>query len=329
MTTENLPDRSTNGAGRKSGPWSQERRLEFIDYRLQWDGRLNRSDLIDFFGISVPQASLDIAKYNEIAPANMEYDRSARTYNPSATFRAALNTGDPRRLLNDLLISAAGLDSSQGSFLSGSVPIPTAIAPIPTRLIDVDMLLPLLHAIRSKATVGVTYQSMTSENPVSRTLSPHSFAFDGFRWHVRAYCHVREQFRDFLLSRMLEVTKGEPSPIRPEADTSWQTFVTLVFEPDPGLPKPQRKVIELDYGMINGEATLQCRQALLFYTLKHLGLASSNEESSPQTRQVRLKNADTIDELMAKLAKYVQPMDSTPLSAAGRANKSGTVDSPT
>ena len=47
----------------KVARWGQERRLEFIDFRLYWEGRINRSDLIDFFGISVPQASLDLAKY--------------------------------------------------------------------------------------------------------------------------------------------------------------------------------------------------------------------------------------------------------------------------
>lgn len=29
--------------------WGQARRIAFIDLRLQYDGRLNRKDLIDFF----------------------------------------------------------------------------------------------------------------------------------------------------------------------------------------------------------------------------------------------------------------------------------------
>ena len=39
----------------------QERRFEFIEFRLLWDGRLNRADLTAYFGISVPQASMDLA----------------------------------------------------------------------------------------------------------------------------------------------------------------------------------------------------------------------------------------------------------------------------
>ena len=51
--------------------WGVRRRLEFIDFRLFWDGRFNRSDLSATFGISPQQASGDIAQYEKIAPANL------------------------------------------------------------------------------------------------------------------------------------------------------------------------------------------------------------------------------------------------------------------
>ena len=37
----------------KQATWGQQQRLEFIDFRLFWEGRLNRSDLMDFFGMSL------------------------------------------------------------------------------------------------------------------------------------------------------------------------------------------------------------------------------------------------------------------------------------
>ena len=48
--------------------WGVERRLEFIEFRLFWEGGVNRSDLIDTFGVSVPQASKDLTHYQERAP---------------------------------------------------------------------------------------------------------------------------------------------------------------------------------------------------------------------------------------------------------------------
>ena len=58
--------------------WGVHRRLEFIDFRLFWDGRLNRSDMAETFGISAQQASADIAQYERIAPQNLVYDRAER-----------------------------------------------------------------------------------------------------------------------------------------------------------------------------------------------------------------------------------------------------------
>ena len=60
--------------------WGVERRLEFIEFRLFWEGRLNRSDITDFFGVSVPQASKDLSLYQELAPGNMDYDKSEKRY---------------------------------------------------------------------------------------------------------------------------------------------------------------------------------------------------------------------------------------------------------
>ncbi len=69
--------------------WGVRRRLEFIDFRLFWDGRFNRSDMAETFGISAQQASTDIAQYESIAPQNLRYDRVARAYRRADTFSPA------------------------------------------------------------------------------------------------------------------------------------------------------------------------------------------------------------------------------------------------
>ena len=40
--------------------WGVEQRLEFIEFRLFWEGGINRGDIIEIFGVSVPQASKDL-----------------------------------------------------------------------------------------------------------------------------------------------------------------------------------------------------------------------------------------------------------------------------
>jgi len=63
-------------------------RLHFIDVMLQHYGTLNRVALMDYFGISTPQASNDIKVYLGRCPGNMVYDKSLKTYTVCSTFKA-------------------------------------------------------------------------------------------------------------------------------------------------------------------------------------------------------------------------------------------------
>jgi len=269
------------------GSWSQERRLEFIDYRLRWDGRLNRSDLIDFFGISVPQASLDIAKYAELAPHNIAYDRRERAYFSATEFQPLYPTGSPQRYLNDLLAQASGLLGHGMSFLGWRPPV--AIAPTPTRTISTKLLIALIGTMRRGRALSMTYQSMTSPGPKDRLISPKALGHDGFRWHVRAYCHREASYRDFVIARMLSIGNEQDAPSETPEDVDWNTTVTLILEPNPGLAEPHRRVIELDYGMEDGQVRLECRRALLLYVMRNLGLDDISSKS-PKAQQVVLRN---------------------------------------
>lgn len=271
--------------------WGQERRLEFIDFRLRWDGHLNRSDLTDFFGVSTPQASLDIARYAELAPDNLLYDRSARVYLVTPGFKPMFVTGHPSRYLNELLARECGLVNSEASLIGWQPPV--AAVPTPTRMLPAATLAALLKAIRERLALKVVYQSMTSPEPAERLVSPHALAHDGFRWHVRGFCHLRGQFRDFVIARILSVAGSEPSSVSPQEDKEWLAVVRLVLAPHPGLAEGHRRAIELDYGMSGGEVILECRQALLFYLLKHLGLEGP-VDARPQAQQIVLKNPEEV-----------------------------------
>lgn len=61
-------------------------RLRFIDFLLAEYGTINRGAICEYFALSKPQATNDIATYNEIAPDNMAYDVSAKTYRRTREF---------------------------------------------------------------------------------------------------------------------------------------------------------------------------------------------------------------------------------------------------
>jgi hypothetical protein len=294
-----LPIAPLQRLGRSSGRWSQDRRLEFIDFRLRWDGRLNRGDLTAFFGTSVPQASLDIAKYSELAPGNLEYDRSSRFYVAPQSFTPLFPASDAGRYLNELLAKCSELDAEQSSFLAWAPPVATV--PSPGRTFRVEVLVALIRAIREGRAIRVLYQSMTSPQPSARVMTPHALAHDGSRWHARAYCHTRKEFRDFVIARMLEVHGFDIAAVRSAADKEWHTIVPLVLIPHPKLSDSHKRAIELDFGMEDGQVEFQCRQAFLFYALRHLRL-DLDGSVKPEAQQIALKNRAAVMTFMLKAA---------------------------
>jgi len=76
-------------AGKKAKQlnWSASRRNEFIEFRVFWHGRINRADLMDTFGISLQQASLDLTRYSERWKRNLVYDKSQRAYVRGKAFK--------------------------------------------------------------------------------------------------------------------------------------------------------------------------------------------------------------------------------------------------
>src|SRR5690606_4654433 len=116
-----------------------------------------------------------------------------------------------------------------------------------------------------------------------------------FRWHARAYCFTDGFFKDFLLARILGIRNSRPSDVDPARDADWHTLVTLEIGPHPGLSDAQKKVIALDYGMRNGKARITVRKALLYYTLRRLGLDTAPSARNPAEQQIVLLNREVLD----------------------------------
>jgi hypothetical protein len=62
-------------------------RLRFIDLILQHYGSIRRAVLMDYFGISSPQASADFGEYQKVADGNMKYDMKAKMYVRTESFK--------------------------------------------------------------------------------------------------------------------------------------------------------------------------------------------------------------------------------------------------
>lgn len=62
-------------------------RLRFIDFLLDQYGTINRSAIMDYFGLSVAQASIDLNMYLTHAPLNMVYDKTNKVYRKTEEFK--------------------------------------------------------------------------------------------------------------------------------------------------------------------------------------------------------------------------------------------------
>jgi hypothetical protein len=284
---------SDQGEIRLVARWGQERRLEFIDFRLLWEGRFNRGDLVEFFGISIQQASLDMARYMDIAPENVEYDKSEKVYVARPNFVPALSTVDSTRYLDELHALKSKVIDANSSFIGWSPTV--GVLEHPARKVPMSVLLRVLGAIRKKLALEIEYQSMSAPEPKRRWISPHALANDGFRWHMRSYCHSRNQFADFVFARVLNTFEERASDANPEEDVAWHTMVKLVLAPHPALTEAQKRAIELDYGMVDGMVVMESRQALLFYTLNQFGFKKEGKDvEDGRARQVVLQNRDEV-----------------------------------
>lgn len=284
--------------GREELRWGIERRLEFIDFRLFWEGRINRSDLTDRFGISTPQASADIARYQELAPANIAYDPSLKRYLATPEFRSVFDAEDSDRYLAQLRSLASGTIRPEEAWLDE--PPEFRVVPAPGRSVDTRTLKAVLSAIRERQALRIRYQSMSKPEPQWRWITPHALGFDGFRWHARAFCHNDEIFKDFVFARILEVGESKPHEIEPTADRAWGESVRVVIAPHPRLSPGQRKAIELDYGMQDGEREIEVPKAFLYYFLKRLGLDGEPARKRPQDQHIVLVNRKEVRDALGE-----------------------------
>lgn len=266
--------------------WGVQQRLEFIEFRLFWEGSINRTDLVGFFGISIPQASKDLALYQERAPGNMEYDTRGKRYIAASKFVLRFLNPDPYVYLSQLRSIAEGTAATGDSWIAG---LPASdVVLTPKRDIDLEVLRKILDVMRGKNSIDVYYQSMNTArpDPIWRRITPHAFGYDGFRWHVRSYCHLEHRFKDFLLPRILEVgTKGEPGETG-ERDWLWNNYFDVIIGPHPALTPSQKKVVAKDYGLDHGNDVLTVRYAMLFYVLKRLGLLGDAAKQSAHTQHI-------------------------------------------
>jgi hypothetical protein len=284
--------------------WGLEQRLEFVDFRLYWEGGINRSDITDRFGVSTPQASKDLTLYATKAPGNLSYDKSAKKYVAADTFKPVFIVPDAARYLTQLRTVADHTVKQEDTWLFNVAS--AEVMPIPSRRVDVNVLRSILSAIRRQRSLRILYQSMNPKRPkpVWRWISPHALGNDGLRWHVRAFCHTDDKFTDFILSRCLDSEGEEAQKMSAVQDVDWHQSFSVVLVPNPLLSKGQQDIIAQDYCMKKGQISIPVRKALLYYFRKRMRLDVATAMDNARETPVVLENKKEFDRAILEVENH-------------------------
>lgn len=231
-------------------------RLQFIDARLFWEARINRADIIEAFHVSPAQAAIDLREYQRLAGNGLAYDTRGKTYRTTERFKPVFDLADARSVLNEL--SGAGDPLMQ-------------TLPKLDRPLDASVAARIRRAARDGERLLVDYQSFTSPEPRRRWLAPARLISDGERWHTRAWCYERKEWRDFVLARIGHIHASQEAGALPP-DDEWLDIVELSLRPAQNLSRSQKAAVEREFAMTNGRLVIRIPRAMRIYAAHRWGL---------------------------------------------------------
>lgn len=272
--------------------WDLLLRYRLIEIVALWEGRLTTNHLQRAFGIGRQQASKDINAYLAKAEGNLVYDKHLKGYKPGPDFKPCFTRGVADEYLQLLAVQNDLAESI--SELNIRLPNTEVIAP-PARLIRPVVLQRVVRACREKLRLEIVYGSMANPQPETRVIQPHTLVYNGYRWHVRAWCEKNRDFRDFVLTRI----HGEPELLTEQtqfadADVAWNTAVEIELIADTRLTPAQQRLVAEDWAFEDEALRIPTRAALVAYHLQLFRLAPFVESTSALEQPLKVRNLESL-----------------------------------
>ncbi len=267
--------------------WDQQMRFRLIEIIAQWEGRLTTNHLCDAFRIGRQQASRDINKYLNLTDRQqLILDRTIKGYRPADDFKPLFTQGTAHEYLT-MLHQQYNQEETFEFFSWGEAQ--STVLNVPERAVSPKIVRGLIAAARANLRVDIDYVSLSTPEIRGRIIAPHSLVYDGIRWHVRAYCEEKREFRDFVLSRF----RNEPDLMdrslnTREQDDDWNHQVMVTITPNPYLSNKQQRVVAEDYAMENRRLTIVTRKVLVHYYLRRMGVVLDEKRLKEQPEMHQL-----------------------------------------
>lgn len=240
---------------------AQHERLAYIELNLWFLGEVRRQALVRRFQIKAASATRDLALYASLNPDNLNYDVSAKTFYIGPAFKPMYSFSSERVIA---WLTQGFADGFPGVWSAG-VP---ALQPARLGNPNLQTLGLVTRAVFQRQPLRIRYESLNATS--ERVIVPHVLVDNGLRWHVRGFDRKSGEFRDFVITRILDPqllddTVDQEREGR-QADSQWNQQVTLELVHHPDQPRPE--VTHLDYGMEDGVIMMTIQALTAGYTLR-------------------------------------------------------------
>jgi len=268
----------------------QRQRFELIETIAYWERVLNANILKQFLGLTWDMAIKELGAYRKYHPNTFSYNQSLRVFTTIEGFKPTYISTD-WGVYNDHLIKYSVL-YNESLWNQNSV----AVLPNSLNTVRNEIVHGVSLAIKNKKIIKAKYCSMQNPRGLTRRIHPHAIAFNGHRWHLRAFSETHDEYRDFNLSRIksveLEAGSGEDSL----NDKDWHQYKVLLLDAHPSLSVEQKKLVLSDYNR-DKPFKFEMRGALVKYFVKLHDIAVKGEDN-PKSKPLYLCNADELSEYL-------------------------------
>jgi hypothetical protein len=269
--------------------FSQQQRLKYIDFRLMFVGHFTRAEVVENFKLGLSSATRDINIYKDLAKLNLTYDNTDKRYFITDNFKPLFDHDKDvsyREFATQLLNGGNDESAISFSFEKQSqlvIPNTSIVATITQAMINIK---------------AIEIEYISPQSGLSkRIVIPHSIVDNGLRWHIRAFDEKSNQFRDFVITRIVSaklIDKQILDRAKILSDQQWMRIVHLELVPHPKNVKFSQAV-ECDYGMEQGVLKLEVRSALTGYILRRWNVdCSENATQLSPEHQLWLQNRATL-----------------------------------
>lgn len=251
-------------------------RFGVLSALLRWEGELRNRRIQKLFGVKFVMASRLITQFAEAYPGMLENDRPRRHWVPTTAALPGPDVG-----IDDYL-AVSGLEQEPEAWFED--------ARVSFQEPDSRVFATLRRACIERLAVDLIYRSMNHPEGTARRIYPHAIVRLSQRWHVRAWCTLRKDYRDFTLGRIRNAAASTAVEVELPADIAWDQFVDLRIGAHSALSLEQDRTIRDEYFGGAVARRIRVRGALVNYLINDLRISVDAERQAPPEYQLQVLN---------------------------------------